>query len=209
MDGQDMIRTSATPISQRLIVLHPSIFRPDLDGNPEVAPTEETPPVPDLDAIREDGRREGHAAGRLEAMLELERQQNTVDLSRREEAKRLIQQRGDELAQRLEALIEDARGTLATNVAIALRPLLERLLREEAIDALFDELGKVMRETLPATIVVKGSDAMLERFAARLQQSGIEARYEAADGEDIRIIVDHLLLETRIGDWIETIGAAL
>lgn len=204
-----MICASATPVSQRLIVLHPSGRRRSADSVVEDAPSQEAQPLPDVDAIREDGRREGHAAGRREAMLELEHQKHCLEIKQHEEIQRLVDQRSDELAQHLAALIENARGTLAANLATALRPLLERLLRQEAIDTLLGELDKIARENLPGMITVSGNDGMLAKCAARLQERGIEVRREAFDGEDVKITLDHLVFETRIGEWLETIEAIL
>lgn len=204
-----MNRPAATPASQRLIVLHPSGVTRAAEGQRERVTRFEPQPAPDLQSVRADGFREGHASGRLEAMAEFEQQRQTLEASHRSEMKRQGEEIAQVMAQRFGAEIERARTLLAAASAAALRPLVEKLIRTEALDAIFVELGDIMRESLPTAIVVKGDKDMLAGFAARLNDGGLQVVYEAGEGPDIRISVDQMLLETRIGEWIKNIEAAL
>jgi hypothetical protein len=165
---------------------------------------------PDVDALVEEACRRAREEARAEAALELE---SALTRAREEAAEELtaaraqwVAEEGEVLAARLTEGFAAIETSLAEKTARVLRPLLRESVREQAIRALCETLGRLLRSQPAARLDMSGPEDLLDAVMGRLGGYDGKIAIHVTGERDIRVICDETTIETQIALWATSLA---
>ena len=105
----------------------------------------------------------------------------------------------------LDAALSLVETRIAESVARVLRPFLVAELRGQAIDALEESIGVLLR-TDQAIIEISGAADLLDVLQSRVG-AAMAIAWSPNSGADVRVVADQTVIESRIEAWARRIGA--
>jgi hypothetical protein len=174
-------------------------FQGDLQGSP-----------PDIDALTQEAFERGREEARAEAALEHESMLAKV----REEADEAlalaraqwVAQESEVLAAHLTEGLAGLQASLAEKTARALRPFLRESVREQAIAALCETLGRLLHSQPAAKLDMSGPEDLLDAVMRRLNGYEGKIAIHVTTERDIRVVCDETTIETQIALWAKSLA---
>jgi len=178
------------------------------------APTLGTAPAPspalvDVEAVVAQAVASAERALRERLDAERRAELDALRAAHAAEIDRLHAEMGAGAAARIAAAFEALEAKLSADLSRAAGALLLPLIGEESARRSADALGAAVRSALeerrranrePPAVAAKGPRAVWETLSARLEEAGIQARWEEAPGLDIAVSAEGEVWETRIGE---------
>ena len=178
-------------------------------GASEASPFVPTDP-PDLDALAQEAFERGREEAKAEAALDRE---SALDRVREEAGEALAAARAEWIAQESEVLaarltegLAALETSLAEKTARALRPFLRESVREQAITALCETLGRLLQGQPAAKLDMSGPQDLLDAVMRRLGGYEGKIAIHVTTEPDIRVVCDETRIETQIALWAKTLA---
>ncbi|WP_187371584.1 hypothetical protein, partial [Methylobacterium oryzihabitans] len=115
----------------------------------------------------------------------------------------------DPLAAGLAAALSEIEARLADRVAEALVPVLDGVLRLQAVEELRGLLARLLADPAHPAIRVTGPEDLLAALAARLGPEAGAVAFAPADGVEVRVTADRTVIETQLAAWGRRLAAAV
>lgn len=116
---------------------------------------------------------------------------------------------GEVLAELLAAGLREIEARTASTVARVLERFVNAQVREAAVAELMALLQAVLSKGEAAKLEVSGPQDLLAVIQDRLAGQLGAARFATREGPDVRIEIDHTIIETRLSAWAETLAEAV
>jgi hypothetical protein len=155
------------------------------------------------------GSAEGRAAARKECEAEIGRRSEEFARQLATERQAWMTETGEHLAGRLTAGLRTIEESIANSLAHVLEPFLIAELRRQAIDELVLIMRGLMSKEEGISLEVSGADDLLAALRERFAGDGLNVRFSAAEGSDVRVNADQTTIETRLGIWVAKIKEAV
>lgn len=155
------------------------------------------------------GVERGQGAARAEFEARFAAQQSTFTKRLELERQKWVVDTADKLANSLAAGLQDLEARIADAAARILKPFLEAEMHRQAIAELRASLDALVTMEPGVSLHIKGPADVLEVLRAQLANKRAASTFETDDGGDIRIVSDHVILETRLKDWLARLEEAL
>jgi flagellar biosynthesis/type III secretory pathway protein FliH len=157
----------------------------------------------------ERGRQEGFAAARAEAAAALARQ--TSEQKEWMEAERLAFQTGEyaRLADEISAGLFEIEERIAQTVAGILRPYLAQEQSKRVIQALSENLGRILSGDSPALLKIAGPEYVLNVLRDRLSKHPVKVEYSSQEGMDVTVEAQHTIIKSQLQAWIDLIDSTV
>jgi hypothetical protein len=180
----------------------------------EHSPNEGSPLLPgdppDVDALAQEAFERGRAEARAEIALEHE---SALAAAREEAGEALaaaraqwVAQESEILAARLTEGLAALEAKLAEKTARALRPFLRESVREQAIAALCETLGRLLHSQPAAKLDMSGPEDLLDAVMRRLNGYEGKIAIHVTTERDIRVVCDETTIETQIALWAKSLA---
>lgn len=180
----------------------------------EYAPTREQPPPPvDVDALVARAVAEAEAAlgARLtqahEAALEAERDKSA------EETKTFLESLGGDVGKTIADRIDAVEARVSEMIGASVARILGRILGDDLTQRSLKTLCVSIRASIgdreAVRISVRGPLSLFEPLAAALGPHADHLDFVEASGFDLTVVIDDTVIETRMGEWAETLGEIL
>ncbi|SOC83490.1 hypothetical protein SAMN05421890_1940 [Ensifer adhaerens] len=185
----------------------PEVF--DLPAPTEIAFDFAPEPQVDLDELR----REAHEEGRAEMQAQMqEAHRHEIEAlmaaHRQAEAEMAAvfdQRMAEQLADALPRMATDIQNLLSGHVMNALKPLLDAIMTDRAVDSLAQTIRSVFAGEGGIELVLKGPAALAEKLRERLQGQDLEFKHVEAPGFDLSVEHGDTVLMTRLSAWRESV----
>jgi hypothetical protein len=165
---------------------------------------------PDVDALTQEAFERGREEARAEAALEHE---NALARVREEAEEALAAARAQWVTEESEALsarltegLAALEASLAEKTARALRPFLRESVREQAIAALCETLGRLLHSQPAAKLDMSGPEDLLDAVMRRLNGYEGKIAIHVTSERDIRVVCDETTIETQIALWAKSLA---
>lgn len=160
------------------------------------------------DAAIAEAYQRGHSDGKARMLAEWTEQQRALARSDAEDRAREIQQLASALSAQFQSGLEHIAITLGDTLADLLRPLLARSIEAAALEALRAAVQDCLAGGSGLTVHVSGPEHLLSPLRSALVDARQNFKFKITAGPDVRIVIDQLLLETRLEAWSQTIEIA-
>lgn len=149
---------------------------------------------------------QGEQAGREAALAEMETRIEAIQAG---EAERLaearakwIEEQAGPLAEQWKQALAELEGRIGDQVAAVLRPFLDERLRQRALEALGDAIGRLTGADDGAGLRVSGPPDLLDALRPKLEEADLAPELVAYDAAvDVRITAGDTLIETTFAEW--------
>ena len=172
----------------------------DLQDEPAV----EDPEV-SLQAARDEGVTEGHAAARAEYAAQLLQERLAFEARLAAERDRWTRQESEKLSEDIKAIFVEVESNIAGCVELALTPFVVDALRSRMIDLLAETVGTLLGGRECPIVEIHGPEDLLAMLREKLAAFSGAIDYSPDDSIDVRIVADQTKIESRIGAWVERI----
>jgi hypothetical protein len=156
-----------------------------------------------IEAARDEGRAEGHAAAQDLYEAGLANQKSDYEKRLQEERASWASEEGAKLGLCLTNAIAQFEERLAESVDAVLRPFLIESLRRQIIDELLSDIGVLLASDEPPAIEISGAADLLAALQAKLSETAAAIDYKPNDSIDVRIIAHHTIIESQLRAWID------
>ena len=124
-----------------------------------------------------------------------------------EEAVRGEARLAEALANKLTAEIGRARDEIAAAGAGLMAEFLRGRVESEALSALAQSLREALEDRIVSEVRLSGPAGLVDRFRQMLSELPCPVTMAVAQAPDIRIIIDELVLETAMAQWVSVLEA--
>lgn len=179
---------------------------------PQKAPAYQPSPV-DVDALiaqavaKAEAALEARLTKKHQAALEAEREENAA------EAKAFLESLGGDvgnrIAERISSLEERLNEVIGASVARMVGRILGDELTKRSLDALANSIRISINDREAVRVSVRGPQSLFEELRASLGAHADQLDFVEAPGFDLTVTVDNAVVETRIGEWADTLGEIL
>jgi hypothetical protein len=179
----------------------------------EYPPTREQTPSVDVDALV--ARAVADAETALEATLtqahqtalEAEREKNAA------ETKAFLESFGDDAGKMIAERIDAAEARVSEVIGASVARILGRILGDDLSQRSLDALAVSIRASIgdreAVRISVRGPQSLFETLTVALGPHADHLDFVEASGFDLTVAIDDTVIETRMGEWAETLNEIL
>jgi hypothetical protein len=168
-------------------------------------------PVEDTDALLreafERGRQEGLAAGRAETEAALIQQQREMEDQLRIERVAFQAQEYAKLADQISEAMVEVEGRIAEAVAHILRPYLAQEQSKRVIQALSENLGRILSGESVPVLKISGPESVLNALRDRLSKHSAQVDYSLQDGVDVTVEAQQTIIRSQLQAWVDLIDS--
>ena len=173
---------------------------------PRAAPEPEDPRIALHEAF-EQGRQEGLDAGRAEIEAALARQQAEYEEGASGERDAFRAGEYAQLADQITAALAEIEGRIAETVAAILRPYLVQEQSQRVIQALSENLGRILTSDQPSLLKISGPEYVLNLLRDRLSKHPVHVEYSHEEGVDVTIEAQQTIIRSQLQAWVDLIDS--
>ncbi len=169
-----------------------------------------------VDATRSDAQaaiteayQRGVCDGRGKALAEWTEQQLALARGDAQDRARQMQRLAADLSRQFATGLDRIGTTIGDMLADLLQPVLAHSIQAAALAALRQNVQDCLAGRPGLTVIVTGPEDLLKTLRPALVDTRHDIQFKLAEEPEVRVVIDQLLLETRIGDWIKTIEIAV
>lgn len=175
---------------------------------PRATPEPDDPGVALHEAF-ERGRQEGLDAGRAELDAALARQQAEYEQRASAERDAFRAEEYAQLADQIAAGLAEIEGRIAETVAAILRPYLVQEQSQRVIQALSENLGRILSSDRPALLKIAGPEYVLNLLRDRLSKHPVQVEYSLEEGVDVTIEAQQTIIRSQLQAWVDLIDSTV
>jgi len=155
----------------------------------------------------ERGRQEGFAAAQAEAEAALAAQRS--EMQEREQAERAVFQAREyaQLADQISAGLAEIEARIAEAVAHILRPYLAQEQSKRVIQALSDNLCRILSGESATLLTISGPESVLNLLRDRLAHYPVQVEYNLEEGVDVTVEAQQTIIRSQLQAWLDLIDS--
>jgi hypothetical protein len=157
----------------------------------------------------ERGLQEGRRAAEAEVAARMEAQAKALEQKLESERKAWVLKESHVIAERLVAGLRHIETRTAEVVARILEPFIAAEAHRAAVSELLAALEAVLSKSAGASVEISGPADLIAALRDRLARYPPSVKFDIRDVPDVRIELDHAVLETRVGAWMAHLEEAV
>lgn len=155
----------------------------------------------------ERGRQEGLAAAQAEMNTALAHQQSEFEAQSEAERAAFQAEEYAKLADQIAAGLAEIESRIAEAVANILRPYLAQEQSKRVIQALSDNLGRILSGESAGLLKISGPEAVLKALRERLSNHPVEVDYSLEEGVDVTVEAQQTVIRSQLQSWLDLIDS--
>jgi hypothetical protein len=165
----------------------------------------ETDPALEADRAYRRGLEDGRAAARAEYAKHLDDLRREFDEQRLGDRQAWADGEARRMAEALDNGLAQIEAHIAETVARVLEPFLLQERRRRAVQELVEAINAMVLRQQALEVAIRGPEDLVQALHAALD-GRVRLECAISDEPDVQVLVDHTIIETRIGAWMSRVA---